>query len=192
MIYNDFFKKRMIDIILLFSMSIFVCGCSTYSPKSYKTSSENGMSLTLPNGIGVHVDSFESTVSNSRLCRFAAYIAPPDNVSFERYIQMALADELRASGMLDNSSQIVSLKGVIEDLDFSSAARGEYKNGEWRIKLKLISSNGNSLTVSDQYKFESHLAGGTACKRTAEAFLPAVQKIIGKLIKDQRFAALLN
>jgi len=150
------------------------------------------MSLKLSNDISAHVDSFESTVSNSRLCRFAAYIAPPDNVSFERYIQMALADELRATGMLDNSSQIVSLKGVIEDLDFSSAARGEFEKGEWRIKLKLISSNGKSLTVSDKYEFESHFFGGIACKRTADAFLPAVQKIIGKLIKDQSFAALLN
>lgn len=192
MAYKDFLEKRLNNIILLISTSIFVCGCSTYSPKLYSISSENGTILKPVNNISIHVDSFESTASTSKLCRLAAFIAPPDNISFERYIQMALADELSGAGMLDNSTPKVSLKGVIEDLDFSSAVRGEFKKGEWRIKLKLISSNGNSLTVSDKYEFESYFLGGTACKRTAESFLPAVQKLIDKIIRDQRFAALLN
>jgi hypothetical protein len=40
--------------------------------------------------------------------------------------------------------------------------------------------------------FESGFNGETACKRSAEAFLPAVQNLIAKLIRSPEFPALLR
>ncbi len=110
-------------------------------------------------------------------------------MSFEAYIQKALADELKVAGMYDDKAPKVTLTGAVEKLSFSSS-RG-LTGGEWDISLRVNSSNGKSLSVSEHYEFESGFIADTACKQTAEAYLPAVQNIIGKAIKHPNFKGLL-
>lgn len=189
---NYFLDKRIKQITILICMSFIISGCATYPAKQYSLSADVSKQLMPTKSVSVSIDSFEDTSSNSKMCRLAGHVEPPDNMSFEKYIHYALTDELKAAGMLEILRPKVNLKGVIEDLDFSTAIRKEDDKGEWIIRLKLISSNGNSLTVSDKYKFESYFSARTACKSAAEAFMPAVQQLIGKIVTDQAFATLLT
>ena len=91
--------------------------------------------------------------------------------------------------MFDDKAPKATLSGVVEQLNFSSS-RG-LTGGEWNILLRVTSSNGKSMSVSEHYEFESGFIADTACKQTAEAYLPAVQNLIGKLVKASEFRSLL-
>ena len=111
-------------------------------------------------------------------------------MSFEAYIQKALADELKVAEIFDDKMPNITLAGVVERLAFSSM-RG-LTGGSWDIGLKVSSSNGKSLAVSEHYEFNSCFTAGTACRQTAEAYLPAVQNLIGKLVMSPEFKGLVS
>ncbi|MEW6119585.1 MAG: hypothetical protein AB1593_05820 [Pseudomonadota bacterium] len=111
-------------------------------------------------------------------------------MSFEAYIQKALADELKVAGKFDEKSPKITLSGVVEQLAFSSS-RG-LTGGSWDIGLRVTSSNGKSTFISEHYEFNSGFIADTACKQTAEAYYPAVQNLIGKLVKSPEFIGLVT
>lgn len=175
--------------LLLVLPLIALSACSTYTPQRYSISADNNVALKAIGVGNVNVGSFAGPVVFDRACRGAGPIAPPDNMTFEAYIQKALADELKVAGMFDDKTPKTTLSGVVEQLAFSSS-RG-LTGGEWMISLKVSSSNGKSASVSEHYLFESGFVADTACKQTAEAYLPAVQNLIGKLVKSPGFKSLL-
>lgn len=168
---------------------LVLSGCSTYMPQRYNISADNNVALKAIGVGNINVGSFKGPASFDSACRGAGPIAPPDNMSFEAYIQKALADELKVAGMFDGKTPKATLSGVVEKLDFSSS-RG-LTGGEWNIGLRVNSSNGKSIFVSEHYEFNSGFVADTACKQTAEAYLPAVQNLIGKLVKAPEFKSLL-
>jgi len=58
--------------------------------------------------------------------------------------------------------------------------------------LTVTSSNGQSLSVSEEYKYASSYYGETACNQTAQALMPAVQNVVGKVVRHPNFPALLR
>ena len=177
--------KTFLLVLSVLSLS----ACSTFTPQRYNISADNNIALKAIGVGNINVGTFAGPSSFDRTCRGAGPIAPPDNISFEAYIQKALADELKLAGMFDDKAPKATLSGVVEQLNFSSS-RG-LTGGEWNIRLRVNSSNGKSMSVSEHYEFESGFVADTACKQTAEAFLPAVQNIIGKLVKSPEFRSLL-
>ena len=174
----------------LLALSVLaLSACSTFTPQRYNISADNNVALKAIGVGNINVGSFAGPSSFDRACRGAGPIAPPDNMSFEAYIQKALADELKVAGMFDDKAPKATLSGVVEQLSFSSS-RG-LTGGEWNIRLRVNSSNGKSMSVSEHYEFESGFIADTACKQTAEAYLPAVQNLIGKLVKSPEFRSLL-
>lgn len=163
--------------------------CSTYMPQRYNISADNNVALKAIGVGNINVGSFKGPTSFDNACRGAGPIAPPDNMSFEAYVQKALADELKVAGMFDDKTPKVTLSGVVEQLSFSSS-RG-LTGGEWNISLRVSSSNGKSSFVSEHYEFNSGFIADTACKQTAEAYLPTIQNLIGKLINAPEFKSLL-
>ena len=79
----------------------------------------------------------------------------------------------------------IILTGHLNKIDFSSTS------GYWIISLTLKSSNGNSLTVKERYNYTTSFYGETACNQTAQAFMPAVQDLIGKIIHHPQFTRLI-
>lgn len=163
--------------------------CSTYMPQRYSISADNNVALKATGAGNINVGSFKGPASFDSACRGAGPIAPPDNMSFEVYIQKTLVDELKVAGMFDDKAPKATLSGEVEKLSFSSS-RG-LTGGEWDIGLRITSSNGKSIFVSEHYEFKSGFIADTACKKTAEAYLPAVQDLIGKLINSSEFKPLL-
>lgn len=175
--------------ILLTISVLCLSACSTFTPQRYSISADNNVALKAIGVGNINVGAFSGPSTFDRACRGAGPIAPPDNMTFETYIQKALADELKVAGMFDDKTPKTTLSGNLEQLSFSSS-RG-LTGGEWNIQLRVNSSNGKSISVSEHYLFESGFVADTACKQTAEAYLPAVQNLIGKLIKSPGFKGLL-
>jgi len=179
------YMKKIAVVLAVMSLS----ACSTITPPRYSISADTNVALKSI-GIGnINVGPFTGPATFDRACRGAGPIAPPDNMSFEAYIQKALADELKVAGLFDDKTPKITLTGSLETLSFSSS-RG-LTGGQWDIGLRLKSSNGKSLFVSEHYEFESGFIADTACKQTAEAYFPAVQNVIGKAIRNPDFKALL-
>lgn len=173
-------------ILALVSLS----ACSTYMPQRYSISADNNVALKTIEASNINVGTFQGPAKFDSNCRAAGPIAPPDNMSFEAYIQKALADELKVAGKFDEKSPKITLSGVVEQLAFSSS-RG-LTGGSWDIGLRVTSSNGKSTFISEHYEFNSGFIADTACKQTAEAYYPAVQNLIGKLVKSPEFIGLVT
>lgn len=178
--------KRTFIVVAALSM----CACSTYMPQRYSINANTNVALKTIDAGNINVGSFKGPAKFDNNCRAAGPIAPPDSMSFEAYIQNALADELKVAGKFDEKTPKVTLSGAIEKLEFSSA-RG-LTGGSWDIGVKVSSSNGKSTFISEHYEFNSGFIADTACKQTAEAYLPAVQNLIGKLVKAPEFKSLVT
>ena len=176
--------------ITVFLLVLGLNGCSTYMPQRYSISADNNVALKAINAGNINVGPFKGPVNFDNSCRAAGPISPPDNMSFEAYIQKALADELKVAGKFDDKAPKITLSGELEQLGFSST-RG-LTGGSWDIGLRVKSSNGKSMSATEHYEFNSGWVADTACKQTAEAYLPAVQDLIGKLIKSPEFEALIT
>ena len=176
--------------LLISLAALSLVGCSTYMPQRYSINADTNVALKAIGVSNINVGSFKGPANFDHSCRAAGPISPPDNMSFEAYIQKALTDELKVAGIFDEKTPKVTLTGVLEQLAFSSS-RG-LTGGSWDIGLRVNSSNGKSTFVSEHYEFNSGFVADTACKQTAEAYLPAVQNTIGKLVKAPEFKALIT
>jgi hypothetical protein len=175
--------------VLLAISVLALSACQTFTPQRYNISADNNVTLKAF-GIGnISVGAFTGPSAFDSTCRGAGPIAPPDNMGFEAYIQKAFADELKVAGMFDDKTPKTILTGTVEQLSFSSSRA--VTGGEWKIRLRINSSNGKSISVSEHYEFEAGWNANVACKQTADAYLPAVQNLIGKVIKVPEFRTLL-
>jgi len=176
-------------LVLLFAVAA-LSACSTYMPQRYSISADNNVALKSMGASNIGVGPFTGPKGFDNGCRAAGSISPPDGMAFEQYVQKALADELKVAGMFDEKAPKVILTGALEQLSFSSISG--LTGGTWDIGLRVNSSNGRSTFVTEHYEFNSGFIADTACKQTAEAYLPAVQDLIGKLIASPDFKTLVS
>lgn len=80
----------------------------------------------------------------------------------------------------------VTITGNLNSIDFSSG------NGTWNLSLTVNSSNGNSMSVSEEFSYTTSFYGETACNQTAQALMPAVQNLVGKVVRSAEFPALVT
>lgn len=168
--------------------SVMISGCSTYSANRYSISTDNVVALRSLNGKTVNIGSFTGTRDANRseiMCRGVGPIKTPDSEAFPEYVRKALLDELRIANA-HSSSAPVTLTGNLDSIDFSS------NSGSWNLALTVKSSNGKSLSLNESYKFTSSFYGETACNQTAQALMPAVQNLVGKLVRSPEFPSLLT
>ena len=76
----------------------------------------------------------------------------------------------------------------LDDIDFSSGVT----DAAWKIAVSVRSTNGKALSVVENYRFTSSWVGETACNQTAHALMPAIQNVVGKIIRDPKFPELLR
>jgi hypothetical protein len=140
--------------------------------------------------IGGHINVGQFTrnerVTEDLRCRGSVDPIEVPGVPFEDYVQRAFSEELKVAGVFDARSKIV-LSGVVEGLELSTVA-----SGYWAIDLRVNSTNGKSAFVREHYDFPVAFDGLTACKWAADAYLPAVQDLIGKLVTSPDFKALIE
>jgi hypothetical protein len=58
--------------------------------------------------------------------------------------------------------------------------------------VTVKSTNGRTLSVTNSHDYDTGFLGEKGCALTAQAFGPAVQTLIGKLVHHPEFAGLLK
>lgn len=167
-------------------------GCSTYSASRYSISADNVVALRALTDTPIQVGEFTSSVKDKSgadmkeiMCRGVGPIKTPDNEPFAQYVKKALVDEMKIAQVYEPTSPIV-LSGNLDAIDFSS------NSGHWQIALTLKSSNGRSMTMNETYPYQTSFYGETACNQTAQAFMPAVQNVVGKAVRSADFVGLVT
>lgn len=111
-------------------------------------------------------------------------IKTPDGTPFPEFVRKSLMDEMKTVNAYYPKAA-VTLTGKLDVIRFS------YGSGEWELALTVRSSNGKGLSVSETYSYKTSSSAEVACDQTAEAFRPAVQNLIGKILKSPEFPALV-
>jgi hypothetical protein len=171
--------------VLVFA-ALILCGCSTYSASRYSMSADNVTSIRTINGKTVNVGAFGATIPGQKdiMCRGVGPIKTPDGEPFSEYVRKALVDELKM-GEIFSTTAPVTLTGNLDAIDFSS------NSGKWNLALTVKSSNGRSISTTESYGFTSSFYGETACNQTAQALMPAVQNLVGKIVRSPEFPSLI-
>ena len=165
---------------------LIATGCSTYASDRYSVSMDSHEELkqiaASLQGDGLSVGSFTAT-EPGRIqigCRAVGPIKTPDGETFEEFIREALIDQLQLADLYaPKSTQRISAN--LDTIDFDSA------EGLWSLAVTVTNSAGNSYKVREDYNYSSSFYGETACNQTAQAFMPAVQNLIRKVIRHQVF-----
>ena len=118
-----------------------------------------------------------------RRCRAVGPIKTPDGEPFSVFVQKALVAEMKTAHIYADDAPTV-LTGSLDAIDFNTMSGGR------RLSFTLVSSNGHSLSETENYSFSSSYFGETACNQTAQAFMPAVQDLIAmELLKPAKRAS---
>jgi hypothetical protein len=176
---------------IIVAVSVLVLGACSYMPQRYSVSAENTEALIKLGAGNINVGPFTKTAEFDTSCRVVAgVVEKPDDTGFEGYIQKALVEELKSAGMFDDKTPKITLSGVVEKLSLSTWRTIYLSN--WDIGVRLNSSNGKSVYITQHYEFNAgpnHLAD---CQKIADHFMPAVQKTLGKLIAAPEFQSLVT
>lgn len=174
-------------LYILSAIAVFASGCSTYSATRYSISTDNVVALRSLNGKTVNVGAFSASTPGQTeiMCRGVGPIKTPDGEPFAEFVRKAMLDELKIANTYSSSAP-VTITGNLDAIDFSS------NSGNWNLALTIKSSNGKSMSVSESYGFTSSFYGETACNQTAQAFMPAVQNLVGKVVRSPEFVALIS
>lgn len=169
--------------------SLLLLGACTSAPQRYGVSVANNSALKQSGVKNVSVGQFINTSNIDNNCRgIYGALSLPDNLTFEGYLQKALTDELIVAGSHGNDGVI--LTGNIEKLAFSTLTSFT-GGGSWDIGLRVKSSNGREIYVSEHYEFDASTQVFKACSEVASAYQPAVQNVLGKLFNSKDFKELV-
>jgi hypothetical protein len=161
-------------------------GCPTYSAKPYASSAENVAALrTLDTKINVGPFTSVQPDLGEMTCGTVGPITTPDGETYGVFIRKALVDELKSAAAFSERAPI-TLTAILNEIEASSTA------GTWNLSLTVNSSNGRSLTVKEQYTFTPSWNTYTACQQTAQALVPSVQALIGRLVQHPDFKRLIH
>ena len=177
-------------LALVLPLALFLGACSTYTTPRYSISADTNVGLKAIGSSNIGVGGFTGPASFDSGCRGAGPIAPPDGITHTEYLRKALEDELKVAGVFGATNARVVIGGVVNKLEFSSS-RG-LTGGTWDIDVTLSSSNGKKLNAVEHYEFQSGFVADTACKQTAEAYLPTVQNLIKKIVLLPEFKTLVQ
>lgn len=176
-------KTRM--AIMAAALSLLT-GCA-YNVAPYGAAVENVDAIKAYKLQPVSVGTFQSSKPGnaSITCRAAGPVTV--SPSFEAYIQKAFTDELRLAGMYNPASTLV-LTGRLDEVDFSSGMT----DGNWAFTLTLSNARNESFTTQTKFGFAGSFVADKACQEVAQAFGPAVQKLVGDVVRHPKFRQIAN
>lgn len=175
------------SVLTLVLLMVSASGCfSTYAVNRYGISVDNIVALREMNAGSVQVGRFTASQPGLKeiMCRAVGPIKTPDNETYADYVRKALLDDLRMANKHASSSP-VTLTGNLDAIIFNPAM------GVWTLGLTIQSSNGHWIRESRPSVFTASHSGETACGQTAQAFMPAVQDLLGHVIRSPAFPRLM-
>jgi hypothetical protein len=176
--------SRIVPVLLI--MGGLLTGCA-YNVSPYGASVNNVEALKAYKLKPMAIGKFQSTKPGnaSITCRAAGPVTV--SPSFESYVEKAFVDELRLAGLYDPNATLV-ITGRLEEVDFSSGIT----DGNWSFTLTVTNSRGESFTTKSTFGFSGSFVADKACQEVAQAFGPAVQKLIEDVIKAPKFREMVQ
>jgi len=172
---------------ILVIVAVLSTGCSYNIPK-YGVSVDNVNNLkSIKTKINVGEFTAKEAGKNSITCRGAGGVGTPDKTPFDQYIKNALISELKLAGKFNENSKI-TISGHLDEVDFNS----NIGTANWIFKLNATSSNSKSIVVNTIYEYEGSFVADKACSEVAQAFIPAVQKLINDLVSHRDFNSFIS
>jgi hypothetical protein len=177
---------RLKSKLFVLGTCLALTGCDTYTAGTYSPAMTDMVTLKHLPPANVTVGSFSNAVDVSMQCRLVGPIHLPGDITPQDYISQSLAGELDLAGLSGGTGPGVTLSGSVTGFNFDSMG------GNWQLSETITSSNGKSLSVTNEYEFHTSYLAEAACNDVANAFEPAVQALNQKLITDPGFPALLK
>ena len=178
------------NLALVLVSVLLLAACETPTTQRYAISAGNNQAIKAIGTNAVSMKALDEPTDFSSNCRALGPLKVADNLTHTQYIQKAFEDELKIAGSYAATNARVTLGGKVKKLEFSSS-KG-LTSGFWNIDLRLESSNGKTLDINEYYKFNTGFAANEACRNTADAYLRAVQNLVGKTVLSPSFPELLR
>jgi hypothetical protein len=175
---------------LAIASATLLAGCETTSTRPYETSTDNVIayqSAFKASGAKVKLGTFTTSenVDTSPTCRMMGALEVLPGKTPVDFIASAFKDELFEAGVYDGASDMV-INGNINELKFNS-----FGTGKWTINMNVSSSAmPDGYDVSTEYSFKTSYSAIRACQNVVDAFTPAVQDLLGKVVASPDFAKL--
>ena len=166
-----------------------LAGCETTNSIPYKASTANVIAIqqTLQ-AQGKKVSLGEITtapgVDENPMCRLMGPVKVAPGRTLSQYIKDAFQEELFMAQVYQPNAPTV-ITGRLESLSFSSVSPAS-----WSISMSVKSASSPGYTESVNYPFDTSYTAYNACKNVADAFGPAVQDLLKKIVTNPQFAAL--
>jgi len=182
-------RKTILGVLIIGVIVLFT-GCANKVP-AYAISSNNVINLQglSKNNGKINLGDFTDSGRNESevMCRLAYPVGIANGKTFASYIKNAFKKELLVAGIYDPKSNITISINI--DKLYGSTMLG---NAYWEFTVSVKSSNGASYKVHSKYNYESSFTAYSACTEMQRSFVPAVQKLIGDIIKNPKFVNLLK
>ena len=117
------------------------------------------------------------------MCRLNGDVTVGSGKSLSQFVKEALQKELFTAQTYDPHGPTIRTR--IDKLSFSSVSPAN-----WQIALHVESDNSPGYTIEEKYEFETSWTAAGACKNVADAFSPAVQDLINKVVNNPGFPQL--
>jgi hypothetical protein len=186
-------KKNFLLLLLGFSM-ILSGGCATVNPGNphYVESIPNIIVLkdhvkTLDIRVKLNQFTAEQGIIGpvTRNCRLVGPIDPTPGKSIPQFIRDAFESELYEVGIYASDAEVV-IDGNLDGFGLNTLS------GYWDISMTFSSNKSDGFQVSTRYEFSSSYIAYHACLNAANAFTPAVQKLLGEVVRHPNFRELLG
>lgn len=166
--------------------ALAISGCA-YKSAPYGASASNVEKIKTAQIPPLAIGAFSAAQpgQDSITCRAAGPVMVSPN--FETYIHNAFVDELKLAGAY-NPNAPTSLVGKLDAVDFSSGIT----DGNWTFTLTMSNNKNQSFTTTSKYAFSGSFVADKACQEVAQAFGPAVQKLIEDVIQNPAFKSVAN
>lgn len=186
-------ETRGLKLAATLAAAVLLTGCQTQlTPPAYRTSRDALFYLHQAPDASVSVSPFSGRRLNALWldqCRGlrgnrAGFLAGDFS-----YVRNAFVQELRLARLYTESGGAVTLTGNLDRVRLNRVAPFD---GRWSIQLRLSSSNGRSITVREDYRFDfDGLLGPAGCRSAVRALEPAVRGLIDKTVTHPEFRSLL-
>jgi len=181
--------KKLVSVMALSSAALLLSACeTTNSAVPYEASTDNVIAIQQglkAKKVSVAPVTLGSDVSEHLMCRLNGDVTVGSGKTLSQFVKEALQKELFTAQTYDPHGPIIRAR--IDQMSFSSVSPAN-----WQITLHVESDNSPGYTVEEKYQFETSWTAAGACKNVADAFSPAVQDLINKVVSNPKFAELAS
>ena len=175
-------------------VALALTGCAHYNAQPYTVSTDNQVAIkqaakeTGASPVSLGTVTLKAGVSPDLNCRAAGPVNAAPGKTVPQYIEEALKTELYQGGIYEPNAKN-RIDAQVTALGFSSGIT----DANWTMGMHLTSkSMPEGFNADIQYPFSASFIADSACKSVADAFAPAVQRLVNKIVSGAEFKQLIK